>query len=462
MIRALNNELMDIVGRDRLLTHPEKMAYATKDMATNVEPAWPAFVVKVCDQKELIKVTQACLRYKQALVIRAAGSGKSGGATPYHGAAVIDVSGLDRIINIDKANLIAEVEPGVILAHFQQAVRAQGLFYPVDPASASLCTLGGNVAENASGPSTVKYGCTRDYVLGGQAILGTGEVIEFGKSCIKGVTGYDIASLLCGSEGTLAVFTSLLLRLLPHPRDEAVGLFLFENDRDALSSVLTVFAHGFLPRTIEYIDATCLQALIRAGFRVPGAESRRPALLLECDASLPGHAVGELKAIEAAIRQGHLCQGFLSEADGRGEYLWRMRAGLSAACTAYLGHKLSEDIELPLGKMYEFACWFKEKETDDLRCALFGHAGDGNFHVQILFDHPRHRENAQKLRHEVLLKVLNLGGTLSAEHGIGRQKIDYMPLEQSPALIEVQRRIKGAFDPYNLINPGKIFGSRQS
>ncbi|HXW60877.1 MAG TPA: FAD-binding oxidoreductase [Myxococcota bacterium] len=456
--KALIKELTHIVGRNQVLKRRDQIAYARMDMSTSVEPDWPGLVLKVRTRSDLIRATRACISFKQPLLIRAAGTGKSGGAVPREHCVVIDIMGLNDILSIDKANLYAMVEPGVILNDLKKEVEAQGLFYPPDPASSHRCTIGGNVAENAGGPSALKYGCTRDYVLGGQAILGTGEVIDFGKHSVKGVTGYDIASLLCGSEGTLAVFCSLILRLLPLPAHEAVALFLFDDEEAALKGVLLVFAQGFRPRTLEYIDSTCLDALNMASAK-KAFKKGQAALLIECDGSQKEYVVKELRMLKEILESRLGCKGEVADAN-RGHELWRLRAGLSEACTKYRGFKLSEDIALPLKELGSFSQWFKAKKDGDLSCGLFGHAGDGNLHVQIMFDSEQHMEKALSLRHQVLLEVINRQGTLTAEHGIGLQKRDYLGLEQASALIELQKRIKAAFDPYNLLNPNKIFAMR--
>jgi glycolate oxidase len=444
------------VAPAQVLTSEEEKAYAKLDQSSNVKPSSPMVVVKVHNSDELCAVVQCCIKAKQPLVIRAAGTGKSGGAVGAHNSVVIDITNLNRIIAIDVENMTAEIEPGVVLGDFQAAVKSHGLYYPPDPASWATCTLGGNVAENAGGPSTLKYGCTKEYLLGGQAIIGTGEVIDFGKRCPKGVAGYDIASLLCGSEGTLAVFSKLTLRLLPLPKDECAGLFLFSDDEKALEGVNTILHHGHLPKTLEFIDGYCLNALKKSG-HLTHLEPGISALLIECDASFEGGAKEQLKAILERLKASVIRAELAHSAEER-KIAWQARSNLSEACSKFLGHKISEDIAIPLSKMQAFSAWFKAKElSPHLLCALFGHAGDGNLHVQIMYAHEKYRARAEELRHQVLLKILDLGGTLSAEHGIGLQKKAYLPLEQSAALIDLQKRIKQAFDPNHLLNPGKIF-----
>lgn len=458
MHKKLLEQLRSIVGSQRLLQEESQKAYASSDQATNVNACLPFLVVKVQSVNELIAVTQTCISFRRPLVVRASGTGKSGGAVPGSSFVVIDISALNKIISIDSANLTAELEPGVILGVFQAKLKKLGLFYPPDPASKDICSIGGNVAENAGGPSTLKYGVTRDYVLGGQAVLGTGEVIDFGKRCPKGVAGYDIGSILCGSEGTLAVITKIRLRLLPLPQDLACALFLFANDSDALKAIPQIFAQGHVPKILEYFDGICIQALQKQGL-LKSVPKENAALLVECDASFKDGGRTQLLAIQSglSVAPEHIIWAYSKREQTK---LRSMREGLSKALTQLLGLKISEDIAIPIAKLADFRSWFlAQGRIFSLTSALFGHAGDGNLHVQILFAKEADKKRAQALRHEVLLQVLKLGGTLSAEHGIGLQKKAYLPLEQSDALINLQKRIKQAFDPHNILNPGKIFDS---
>ncbi len=453
---SLLHELASLVDPQRIFTKKEDISYAMLDKSSNVLASLPLAVIKIHTRSELIGVVQHCIKARQSLVVRGAGTGKSGGAVASSKSIILDISSLNRLISIDVANLSADVEPGIILGDFQKAVQKEGLFYPPDPASFRLCTIGGNVAENAGGPSTLKYGCTREYLLGGEAILGTGEVIRFGKRCPKGVAGLDIASLLCGSEGILGVFTRFTLRLLPLPKDQSAGLFVFDDEERALLAVAHVLGNGHLPKTLEYIDSVSLRALQKLG-HFSAIEKNSAALLIECDASFKDGAKAQLWAIKELLER-ELKECLIAQSDGERDNYWRARSSLSEACTSFMGHKLSEDIAIPLSTMHVFRRWFKEEaEKLDLCPALFGHAGDGNLHVQILYADERKQIAAEGLRHELLLKVLALGGTLSAEHGIGLQKKAYLPLEQSPSLIALQKRIKHAFDPHNVLNPGKIF-----
>lgn len=450
------HKLEKIVGRHRVLTHEADKAYAALDQSNGLKKSSPLLVVKVSTQQELIDCVRCCLDFTTPIVIRACGTGKSGGAIADARSVVIDICGLNRIITIDTKNLLAEVEPGVILADLKQAAREQGLYYPPDPASQDYCSIGGNVAENAAGPSTLKYGTTKDYVLGGQAIIGTGELISFGKRCPKGVAGFDLASLLCGSEGTLAVFTNLILRLIPHPTSQALGMFYFNSEEHALSAIYHLLHNGFLPKTLEYIDNTCLKALKKhTNLDMPPAQA---ALMIECDAHGHDGAAQEIMGIKHALESLSLIHYELATTQQEITTWWQLRSLLSEACTNYLGYKLSEDLAVPLGRLADLhQATLALAQPPHLQIGLFGHAGDGNLHVQIMFDTPNLEAKAHELCHQLLRVVVGLGGTIAAEHGIGLKKKSLLLFEQSDELIELQKRIKRSFDPHNLLNPGKIF-----
>lgn len=456
---SLVQEIKNIVGHEGLLIDEQDKAYADSDMSANIERSMPYLVVRPSSVQQLISVVQLLIARRIPIVMRGAGTGKSGGAVADSLSVIIDVTRLDRIIAIEPENLLAIVEPGVILAHLKNEVKRFGLFYPPDPASFAQCTIGGNVAENAAGPSTIKYGSTREYLLGGEAVIGTGELISFGKKCPKGVTGFDIAGLLCGSEGCLAVFTRLVLRLLPAPKSVAAAMFFFGDEQEALDAVNALIAQGHLPRTLEYVDYVCLKALAKLypGFWCPDTKA---ALIIECDSGVLGSAALEINSIESFLASFKLINKFLATSDEDLAELWRMRSRMSESCTKYLGYKRSEDIAVPLGKIRQFFSSIKSfSKPPNLMCGAFGHAGDGNLHVQIMFNHEKYVGEAEDLCKKVLKLTLSLQGTLTAEHGIGSAKRDFLPLEQSASLIELQKRIKHAFDPYGLLNPNKIFPS---
>jgi glycolate oxidase len=386
---------------------------------------------------------------------RAGGTGRTGGATPVAGGIVLSMLGMNAIVDIDRRERVAVVEPGVVLADFHAAVEKEGLFYPPDPNSLSACTLGGNLAENAGGPRAFKYGVTRDYVLGVEAFLLGGQHFFAGRRTTKGVTGYDVTGLLVGSEGTLAVLGRATVRLVPLPPSVTTLLALFTSSADAMLAVSEMLARGVTPRCIEFLDEGTLDALRRAGNAV--SEQAKALLIIEVD--------GDEAACETQVeRVGDALQAvraldLLVARDGaQRDKLWAARREMSPAVRKMAAHKLSEDVVVPrreLAPLLDLVA--KQTERSGIRTVAYGHAGDGNLHVNFLWGDESERPLVERSIEQLFRDVVALGGTLSGEHGIGLAKAPYIGLEQSDELIDLQRELKRAFDPSGLLNPGKIF-----
>jgi glycolate oxidase len=403
---------------------------------------------------------QAVLRYAREkrlpVVPRGAGSGKSGGAIPGRGAIVLSLEKMDRILEISHADMVAVVEPGVVLEKLQQAVEAENLFYPPDPNSQQWCTLGGNLAHNAGGPRALKYGVTRDWVLGVSAVLPSGELIRAGHRSWKGVAGYDLTQLLIGSEGTLAVITQATLKLIPLPRRVETLLALFPDEDAAAAAVQALFGAGLLPRACELFDGPSMRAVgPRAPFKFPDGVGG--ALIVEFD----GHGEG---VSEELARAGELCtearaiEVLAAQDAAQRRKLWETRRMTSVALKDIRPHKISEDVAVPRGKLVELIRAVRAiGRRHGIETACYGHAGDGNLHVNLLFASVEEQARAHGAVGEVIDATLALGGTITGEHGVGLAKREYLAREQSQELIALQRRMKLAFDPDGLLNPGKIF-----
>lgn len=385
---------------------------------------------------------------------RGAGSGKTGGALPVRGGVVLSTEAMSRIREIDADDLVAVVEPGVITGELQHAAAELGLFYPPDPASLAYCSIGGNVACNAGGPRAFKYGVTREYVLGLDVALMGGEALRIGRRTSKGVTGYDLVAGFVGSEGTFGVVTEVVLKLLPNPAAVSTLLAVFDDVHAAGAAVTAVLAAGMRPRTLEIADRTCVDAVR------PESRYRFPAgvgaiVLIELD--------GDAEGLDAATaRAGHLCEGAgasdvvvaQNERDRRD--LWHARRIISSSLRAARPAKVSEDICVPRGRIGHMLRRIDGIAAElDLPFASYGHAGDGNLHVNILFEHPE-RPRMDEALDALFRATIDLGGTLSGEHGIGLAKRDYMSLEQSDRVLDWQRRWKRMWDPDELLNPGKV------
>jgi glycolate oxidase len=389
---------------------------------------------------------------------RGAGSGFSGGSLPKGGGIVLVTTRMDKILRIDTDNLIAEVEPGVVTEDFQIAVEKLGLFYPPDPASLKFSTLGGNVAECAGGPRAVKYGVTKDYVMGLELVLPTGEIIRTGGETAKGVVGYDLTKLICGSEGTLGVITKIIFRLLPLPEAKKTILAIFDSIDGAANAVSAIIKAKVIPTTLEFMDHATLQCVDRR-FNLGLPEEGKAVLIIEVDGD------GELIEKQAGLIHGlitpfGLVQFRVARDAEESEQLWKVRRLVSPSLRDINPTKYNEDIVVPRSKVPDIIHSIENiRKHYDIPILNFGHAGDGNIHVNIMIDReiPGMDEKAHEAIREIFQAAIDLGGTMSGEHGIGLSKAPYIPMELSPDQINAMRAIKKALDPNTILNPGKIF-----
>jgi glycolate oxidase len=449
------------LGRERVLRAPDELeAYGRDESGLGVFPPDAAVLCESRAQIEL--VLRLAAEHRIPVTPRGAGSGMTGGALPVRGGIVLSTERMRRIVDVDLEDRVAVVEPGVINADLQTAVEAVGLFYAPDPASLGFCSMGGNVAENAGGPRAFKYGVTRDWTLGLVATLMGGETLRLGRRTPKGVTGYDLTALFVGSEGTFGVTSEITVRLVGRP--EGVGTFIAVMP-DAVSAgqaVSALIRKGHRPRALELLDRASLDHVrAKASFSFP--PDAGAIVLVELD--------GEPDAMEAEVlRCGAVCEVegarevIVARDDADRERLWKTRRLCSPSLREAHAFKLSEDIVVPPSKIAEMlrrvdAIGARQR----LLMATFGHAGDGNLHVNVLTDE-NHRDAAVAARidaalAEIFRAALDLGGTLSGEHGIGIAKARYMAWEQSAEVIGWQQRLKRMWDPQDLLNPGKIFAA---
>ena len=393
------------------------------------------------------------------LVVRGAGTGYTGGAVPTRGGVLLSMERLNRILEVDELNLLAVVEPNVITADLQRAVEAVGLFYPPDPASLEMSSIGGNVAECAGGPRGFKYGTTRRYVLSLEAVLPTGEIIETGSKAVKNVVGYDLTQLLVGSEGTLAIITRVTLRLVPKPPARATLLAVFSGIQAAVDAVSALIRRRVIPATIELLDAESLAAMrdtLDQQLVPPGTGAM---LIVEADGTQPA-VDAEIEEVAAACRDVGAIHVTLAADDEERARLWSARRLLSLALKATGLLKINHDVVVPRGRVPELYAVIAELRAQfHLRIAAFGHAGDGNIHVNRLINREDADERARARRAERMLfeQVVALEGSISGEHGIGFAKAQYIGIELSDEEIALMKRVKAAFDPNGILNPGKIF-----
>ena len=446
-----------VVGADQVLRdQATRHAYGT-DALQRGHPA--DLVVRPAATSEVAAVARLCHQARIPLVPRGAGTGYTGGAVPVHGGVVLSLERLDRILEIDEENLLAVVQPGVITGVLQAAVEARGLFYPPDPQSLAESSIGGNIAECAGGPRAFKYGVTRRYVLALEAVLPDGQVIRTGSKAVKNVVGYDLTQLLVGSEGTLAIVTEATLRLVPRPPAVATLRACFADVAAAALGVSAVLRRRVVPAALELVDQDSLDAVAGYLGERLAPEGTGALLLIEVD------GVAEAVAAEAALvaeacRQAGALEVLLADNDQQRDQLWRVRRALSYALRPIAPRKINNDVVVPRGRVPElFALVGQLRDRHRLRMPCFGHAGDGNIHVNIMID-PADADQlarAERAVAELFAGVVALEGSISGEHGIGVSKAPYLGLELSPPAIALMRRVKRAFDPEGILNPGKIF-----
>jgi glycolate oxidase len=456
MDRLIIAQLAEIIGQENLLTAPEDCWTYAYD-ATE-EAHLPDAVAFPGSAAEISRILELANEQRFAVTPRGAGTGRSGGAVPVKGGLVLVLTRLNRILEINRRDLVAVVEPGVILGRLKAAVEAEGLYYPPDPASADFCTIGGNVAECAGGAVAVQYGVTRDYVLGLQVVLPTGEIIEAGTRTMKGVVGYDLTRLFLGSEGTLGVITRIVLRLTAKPAARQTLAAGFGTLAAAAEAVTRILNSGLAPTALEFMDHVtlgCVRELLP--FEVPSGAA---ALLLSAVDGHPRDVEARAAALARFCREQGARPVLRARTSAEAEQLWRARKVISPALLKVKPQKVSEDVAVPLGAIPALIRGLEEiSRRRGLIIPCYGHAGDGNIHVNVLYDRklPAEHQAVGPAVKEIFALTRELNGTLSGEHGIGLTKAPYLGMELSEAAIALQRRLKRAFDPHNLMNPGKIF-----
>jgi len=424
----------------------------------------PACAVLVESTEQAAAVLRLCLEHKVPVTPRGAGSGMCGGALPVEGGVVLSTERMTRIKQIDGGDLVAVVEPGVVTGKLQEAVEAEHLFYPPDPASLEYCSIGGNAATNAGGPRAFKYGVTREYILGLEVALMGGEVLRCGRRTAKGVTGYDLVAGFVGTEGTFGVITELTVKLLPLPVAAATVLGVFSDVATAGAAISALLRGGLRPSVLELADRASIDVIRdKSRYRFPAGAGA--IVLIEVD--------GEPEAMDLMMEKlGMRCDelGALdvlaATEPAERRSVWEARRLISPSLKAGYRIKLNEDICVPRGSIVEMLARV-DRVTAETRvaCAVFGHAGDGNLHVNLLSNDdpgdPAVRAHLWGAARQIFAHAIELGGTLSGEHGIGITKRDFVTMEQSEQLIEWQRRWKAMWDPSGLLNPGKKLPARR-
>jgi len=462
---AIAAELREIVGEHYVIYgEPKRMQDYAHDEVTGEGYAHsPEAVIKPDAAAEISRVMRLANRERIPITPRGAGSGLSCGATPVYGGIVLSLERMNRILEIDRENMVAVVEPGVVTNDINDAVEEYGLFYAGYPMSVEMCFIGGNVAENAGGGRAIKYGVTGQYVLGLEVVLPTGEIVQLGGKRVKDVTGYDLLHLMVGSEGTLGVFTKIILRLLPRPTARAVLLAPFADVASAIGAVPRIMTRGHIILTsVEFMDRRSIRAAYDyTGERLPHPDAGA-MLLIEVD----GYSQRQVKEnynsiVDLCLELGALdiLVGDTPQAQRR---MWRPRQEMAEAIKAISPVQSLEDIVVPMAQIPELMPELERlSEKYGVLIPCYGHAGDGNLHATIVKrpETPKTEwdEKLPTMLEDLYTMVAGLGGTISGEHGIGSKRARYLPVVIAPELIAIQRLIKRAFDPLGILNPGKIF-----
>jgi len=449
--------LLSIVGPDFVRVDEESRSKYGADALKRGHP--PDVVVLPGTTAEIAAIARYCNETRTPLVPRGGGTGYTGGSVPVRGGVVLSLERLNRIIEIDEDNLLAVVEPNVITGDLQDAVERVGLFYPPDPASLKQSVIGGNVAECAGGPRAFKYGVTKQYVLGTEAVLPTGEIIKTGGKTVKNVAGYDLTHLLVGSEGTLAILTKIILRLIPKPPVQSTMRAAFPSVTHAVDAVLRLVRARVVPAALELVDGDCLEA-VAANLQVRSLAPAGTAamLLIEVD-GLSEQVSGEAARVEAACREAGASEFVRAADEAQRQEIWRVRRELSPSLKMIAPLKFNHDVVVPKARIPQlFSLVDDLKRRFRLRIPCFGHVGDGNIHVNIVASHDEDEIRRVHEAEGVLFRgVVALEGSISGEHGIGFAKAKYLGLELTPDTIALMKRVKAAFDPNGILNPGKIF-----
>ncbi len=453
---AATKQLRTLLGPRKVLLEGDRKFMASFD-SSKLSFEYDALIV-ARSEKDVGETLRLANRHKIPVTTRGTGTSLTGSASPVQGGWVLDMSRMKRIA-IRKEKSMAVVQPGAVVSAIQEAADAEGLFYPPDPSSLKYCTIGGNIACNAGGMRCAKYGVTRDFVVALEGFLPTGEKVSWGGEYKKFATGYNIRDLWIGSEGTLGVVTKAVLKLVPKPESTWTSVAAFDTERKALMAVKALLKEGFAPSILEYLDEDsvyCAEEI--AGVRLFKSVGGKPLLLIEFDGSR-----AELRAVRSRLRSwtDKYTLAFKSaRTEAAADNLWEVRRKCSGAMFAMGNAKLNEDIVVPLESQLEFAREIKRlRKRWRLPMPTFGHAADGNFHVNIMFhrEDKAERERAENAVRDLMETVVRLGGTISGEHGIGLAKSPFLPIARNKAEIGAMKAIKQGLDPNGILNPGKLF-----
>ncbi|SEN76935.1 FAD-binding oxidoreductase [Lihuaxuella thermophila] len=456
MDQKVLEEIRKIIPNDRILLQlQDRYSYS---FDASFGEYLPDIVIQPEHAEEISRLVKLANRYLIPVYPRGAATSLSGGPLPVEGGMVLDMSRLNKKLIIDRENLLAIVSPGVITADIHRKAEEAGLFYPPDPSSSHVSTIGGNLLENSSGPRGLKYGTTKEYVIGLEVVTPTGDMIRTGGKTVKNVTGYDLTRLIVGSEGTLGIVTEAILRLIPKPQARGTLLAAFDRLVDSGHAITNILSSGILPAAMELMDNACMRAV--ENFQPCGLPLHAEALII---VEVDGHPIAvaeEISQCETLCLQMGATTIRVAQDERERQEIWKARKMVSPAITQMGPTKISEDATVPRSKIPDMMERLKQiREKYQLNLVVFGHAGDGNLHPNIITDKRNLAEmkRVEEAVSEIFKAAIELGGTLSGEHGIGTLKAPYMEMELGEIGLAMMKKIKQAWDPNNILNPGKIF-----
>ncbi|OOP57212.1 MAG: hypothetical protein AYP45_04775 [Candidatus Brocadia carolinensis] len=454
---GLDSELSRLIGKKNVLhTLEDRICYSYDG---SKQKYIPDIVVRPQSAQHVSDILRFAYEQEIPVYPRGAGSGLTGGAVPVKGGIVLDFTQMNRIAEISPEDLTATVEPGVVTHTLQSEVAKHKLFYPPDPASAPFSTIGGNVAECSGGITGLKYGVTRDYILALEIVLADGSIIHTGRKTLKSVTGYDLTRLFVGSEGTLGVFTQITVKLLPLPEKIETILVFFARTQDAVQSASQIIFNNLLPRAMEFIDKSSIDCVKGYKQEIQIPTEVNAVLLIDVDGR-ESSVKAEASLIEKIVRENNALSVVSAKSPKERDTLWEVRRAISPALYNIAPYKINEDICVPRSRILEILerIGSIHKQYPSLKVASFGHIGDGNIHVNVMYDKgEQQRALAERMIEEILRNTVEVGGTISGEHGIGNVKSAFLSLEIPPMELGIMKDIKQMFDPKGILNPGKMF-----
>ncbi len=455
MYDSIKLALIDIVGQSNFtdsLIDLVSYAYDSSDHEHRPDAAvWPA------TSEQVSEILIMANEHRFAVTPRGAGTGLAGGAVPAGGGLILDLCRMNKILDIQIVDRRVVVQPGVVYADLERALNPYGFFFPPDPASGKVCTLGGNVATNAGGLKGAKYGVTKDYVMALEVVLPDGRIMRTGSNCMKSVSGYDLTRLLVGSEGTLGVATEITLKISPKPLAFKTCLALFPSLKDAGKSVADIMHSGVIPSVLEVLDDNSISVLREhADMDLPDVNA---IILVETDGYTEVEVSFQMNKIIDVFKRNSAMDIQAADSPEEAEELWKGRKSVGSVASQLRANNISEDVTVPISKVPDLLTGVSNiVRKYGLPFVVFGHAGDGNLHPKIMYDpsDPKEVEGAKKAADEIFTLTCNLGGTLTGEHGIGLAKAPYMTMEHDPVALDVMSSLKKLFDPNNILNPGKM------